>query len=142
MSVNERAFIDSNIFIYLYSATEIKKQKIAMNCVDNYDCVISTQVLNEFCNVCVKKFNINAKELNASIKEIIEGSILLFIDIEDVSNAISLHEKLGYGYWDCLMLVSALKSECKYIFTEDLQDGQLIENRLIIKNIFQSTTSP
>ena len=34
------------------------------------------------------------------------------------------------------MLVSALKSGCKYIFTEDMQDGQLIEDKLIIKNIF------
>ena len=47
-----------------------------------------------------------------------------------------LHKK--YGYWDCLMLASALRSECEFIFTEDMQDGQLIENKLKIKNIFNN----
>ena len=136
MNVNQKAFIDSNVFVYLYSETEAEKQKIAQNCIDSYECVISTQVLNEFCNVCIKKFHKNINEIKGSVEEILEGSTVLFVEIEDISYAIFLHEKYGYGYWDCLMLVSALKSECTYIFTEDMQDGQIIEDKLTIKNVF------
>ena len=55
--MNEKAFIDTNIFIYLYSEDEVKKQHISQKAVDKYDCIISTQVLNEFSNVCIGKLN-------------------------------------------------------------------------------------
>ena len=44
--MNSKAFIDTNIFIYLYSEDEMQKQSISQRVVDN--CIISTQVLNEF----------------------------------------------------------------------------------------------
>jgi predicted nucleic acid-binding protein len=34
------------------------------------------------------------------------------------------------------MIVSALNSGCAYLLTEDLADGQIIENKLTIVNIF------
>jgi predicted nucleic acid-binding protein len=34
------------------------------------------------------------------------------------------------------MLVSALNSDCKYFITEDMADGQIIDNRLTIVNIY------
>jgi predicted nucleic acid-binding protein len=34
------------------------------------------------------------------------------------------------------MVVSALKADCDYLLTEDLTDGQTIEGKLIIVNIF------
>jgi predicted nucleic acid-binding protein len=39
-------------------------------------------------------------------------------------------------YFDCLMLVSALNSDCKYFMTEDMADGQVIDKRLTIVNIY------
>jgi predicted nucleic acid-binding protein len=50
--MNVRAFIDTNIFVYLYSEDETEKQVIAQKPFDKYECVISTQVLNEFSNIC------------------------------------------------------------------------------------------
>jgi predicted nucleic acid-binding protein len=32
--------------------------------------------------------------------------------------------------------MSALESKCDYIFSEDMNDGQVIDNRLKIVNIF------
>jgi predicted nucleic acid-binding protein len=34
------------------------------------------------------------------------------------------------------MLVSALNSDCKYFITEDMADGQVIDDRLAIVNIY------
>jgi predicted nucleic acid-binding protein len=34
------------------------------------------------------------------------------------------------------MIVSALNSNCDYLLTEDLADGQIIEGKLTIINIF------
>jgi predicted nucleic acid-binding protein len=34
------------------------------------------------------------------------------------------------------MLASALESDCKYLFSEDMSDGQIIHEKLEIVNIF------
>jgi predicted nucleic acid-binding protein len=38
--MNDKAFIDTNIFIYLYSEDEKLKQNISQRAVEKYDCTI------------------------------------------------------------------------------------------------------
>ncbi len=45
--MKDKAFIDTNILIYLYSEDEIEKQQIAETLINKFLPVISTQVLNE-----------------------------------------------------------------------------------------------
>jgi predicted nucleic acid-binding protein len=80
----------------------------------------------------------NPGEVELAIDEMIGQCIVLTLEKEDIKRAIGLHKKLGYNYYDCLMIVSALKSDCNYLLTEDLADGQTIEGKLIIVNIFSS----
>ena len=71
--MNDNVFLDTNIFVYLYSEDEPEKQFIALKAVDKFHCVTSTQVLNEFCSVCLRKLGISSNEILQSIKEIIEN---------------------------------------------------------------------
>jgi predicted nucleic acid-binding protein len=131
-----KAFIDTNVFIYLYSEDEIEKQKIAQKAVDKYECIISTQVLNEFSNICIRKLYKKPEEVELAIDEMINQCIILTLKKEEIKQAINIHKKFGYNYYDCLMIVSALNSNCDYLLTEDLADGQIIEEKLTIINIF------
>ncbi len=45
-------------------------------------------------------------------------------------------EKYRYHYFDSLMIASALFQRCRTLYSEDLQPGQVIENRLKIINPF------
>jgi predicted nucleic acid-binding protein len=47
-----------------------------------------------------------------------------------------IKEKYSYSWWDSLVLASALENSCKIIYTEDMQNGQIIENTLKIVNPF------
>jgi predicted nucleic acid-binding protein len=134
--MNDRAFIDTNIFIYLYSEDEIQKQNISQRAVNKFDCIISTQVLNEFSNVCIGKMNKSTEEVKLAVSELIEQCTVFLIDEHNVKQAIDIHKQYGYKYFDCLMLVSALNSDCKYFITEDMSDGQIIDNSLTIINIY------
>lgn len=67
MSVNSSYFIDSNILLYSIGDDPYKKQ-IAQNLVRNTNLIISTQVLNEFCNVVFKKKLIKPDELFLSVQ--------------------------------------------------------------------------
>jgi hypothetical protein len=44
----------------------------------------------------------------------------------EVEIARLLHAHLGYSWWDCLLVASALKLGCTFFLSEDLQDGQRI----------------
>jgi predicted nucleic acid-binding protein len=134
--MNGRAFIDTNVFIYLYSEDENDKQIIAQKAVDKYECIISTQVLNEFSNICIKKLLKKAEDIELAIDEIIEQCSVMTLEKEEIKQALKMHKNFGYNYYDCLMVVSALNSNCDYLLTEDLADGQIIENKLTIVNIF------
>jgi len=134
--MNDKAFIDTNIFIYLYSEDEIQKRNISQKAVDKYDCIISTQVLNEFSNVCIGKLNKSTEEVKLAVNEIAEQCTVSLIEKLNIEQALEIHERYGYRYFDCLMLVSALNFDCKYIITEDMSDGQIIDNRLTIVNIY------
>ena len=134
--MNGKAFIDTNVFIYLYSEDENEKQIIAQKAVEKYECIISTQVLNEFSNICIKKLFKESEEIKLAIDEMIEQCRVMTLEKEDIKQALNIHKSFGYNYYDCLMVVSALNSNCDYLLTEDLADGQIIENKLTIINIF------
>ncbi|MDE0152239.1 MAG: hypothetical protein OXN23_00020 [Gammaproteobacteria bacterium] len=53
------------------------------------------------------------------------------------TKALSLAQSYGFGFYDCLIISSALEAECDILLTEDLQDGQRIEN-LTVVNPFKS----
>jgi predicted nucleic acid-binding protein len=139
--MNGKAFIDTNVFIYLYSEDEIERQEIAQKAVSKYECIISTQVLNEFSSICIRKLYKKAEEVELAIDEMIEKCNVVILKKEDVKQALDIHKKFGYNYYDCLMITSALNSDCDYLLTEDLADGQVIENKLTIVNIFTKENS-
>jgi predicted nucleic acid-binding protein len=42
----------------------------------------------------------------------------------------------GYAIYDALIIASALEAGCGTLLSEDLQDGQLIDGRLTVRNPF------
>jgi len=132
--MRDSVFLDTNVLVYLYSKTEIDKRNTSILLFKKYICLTSTQALNEFTNVYIKKY----KVINSEIKEFI-GRITIYCDVKLVSekiiyNAIDLNNKYGYSYYDCLMLASALESGCKILFSEDMSDGQIVDGSLKIVN--------
>jgi predicted nucleic acid-binding protein len=59
----------------------------------------------------------------------------LTIDTHDAGRRIAA--KYGYSVFDGLIAASALEAECDTLYSEDLQDGQVIEGRVTIRNPFQ-----
>ncbi|MCL2165561.1 MAG: PIN domain-containing protein [Oscillospiraceae bacterium] len=51
-----KVFLDTNVFVYMYDASEPKKKEISLSLLDANDCVTSTQTINELSNVLTKKF--------------------------------------------------------------------------------------
>ena len=135
--MKDRVFLDTNILIYLYSESESEKRKIAYKILNNSYCVTSLQAFNEASNVWYKKFGWDGIKIKNHLDNIeLVCNEVLFIGRSTINTALSLKDIYGYSYYDCLMLASALESNCSKIITEDINKGQIIENRLNIINPF------
>jgi predicted nucleic acid-binding protein len=93
--INDKIFSDSNILVYCYSKSDLKKQNIARTLASTDNVYISTQVLNETANVLHKKYEIswgNLEELmsdcenNFTIHNLIQNDIKQACRIADRYN--------------------------------------------------------
>jgi predicted nucleic acid-binding protein len=132
----DRAFLDTDLFVYLYSETDPAKREQAFVAINTFDRVVSTQVLNEFCSVALRKLHYPIQAVKDAVGEICETCYLATIDETIITKALDVHEKYGYSFYDSLIITSALEQKCRYLLSEDMNNGQLIEGHLTIKNIF------
>lgn len=134
--MNERVFLDSNILIYSYSSTELKKQAAARVLVSDNESFISTQVLQELCNILLKKFGYAQSDARAAIEENCNNNLLFTNRRDTILQACKIADRYKLSFYDSLIVSAALQCECRILFTEDMQDGQVIEGQLLIKNPF------
>jgi predicted nucleic acid-binding protein len=134
---NDKIFIDSNILIYAYSDSFPEKQFKARELIDRYDEIfISTQVLNEFISAFVKKFRAGWHDITKSLDEITENYIVHTNTPTTVKEACGIAPKYQLSFYDSLIISAALECCCNTLYSEDMQHGQLIEDKLRIVNPF------
>jgi predicted nucleic acid-binding protein len=132
----DKVFIDTNVLIYGYSEDEPDKRQRAIDCVRSGEAWISTQVLNETINVLKRKFSLSYSQIRDAVQELSEGFPIVLVSVNTIEIALNLAERYQYSYFDSLILASALEAGCQILYSEDLQDGQRIENQLMIVNPF------
>jgi len=141
MTATSRVFIDTNMLVYAYNSDDPVKRKRAKNLLQNdltdKDLVISVQVLNEYYAALSKeKYRIPHKKIVKFISDITRYSTVYPLHIETVGAALRLKEKYKYSWWDSLILASSLEAECETLYSEDMQNGHIIEGLLVIRNPF------
>ena len=133
-----KAFLDTNILIYFYSGNDDGKRNAAHNILNSHDCVTSIQAMNESSNVWFRKFGWEATKIEEHLDNIeLVCDDILPVQRITINRALTLKSRYGYGYYDSLMLASALESACEIIYTEDMSDGQIINDTLKIVNPFR-----
>ena len=127
--MTDRVFLDANILIYAHDAGSPEKQRRSRDVIarlaESGDGVISTQVMQEFYSAATRKLGIPPLAAKAVLKtftvfEIIQVSADLIHDAIDCSvlNALS--------FWDALIVAAASAAGCPTLYTEDLNNGQII----------------
>jgi len=145
--MTDKVFVDSNIWIYGLAESSLEKdrlkRRLSLKIFENFlkkeaHICISIQVINECHWNFIRKFNIQDE---TAIKLIYEN-IVLISEIKDIvfstyrlSN--DIRQKYRLSFWDSLIIASALENNCLTLYSEDMQDGQIIEDRLKIINPFK-----
>lgn len=134
MTLMSGEFLDTNVLIYAF--TDDPRNQKAQELLGK-GCVIGVQVLNEFTNVARRKLGMTWEELREALSSIlIVCPTVLPMDLEIHSDALAIAERYGFRIFDALMIASALHGGCEILWSEDMQDGMVIDGRLRIANPF------
>lgn len=131
-----RQFFDSNIVLYLLSQDKTRADRC--EAIVEKGGVISVQVLNECVNVMLKKLEMYHSEIDeflSVIKNICDVSPL---SIDTHENALTLLNRYKFSWYDSLIVSAALENDCSILWSEDMHDGLLVNDKLTIKNPFES----
>lgn len=134
--MSDRAFLDTNVFVYAIVQDDPRSHGAEELIAEGGK--VSVQVLNEFAAVARRKTNMAWSEVHLALENI---KILcpdpLPITLNTHQEAIAIAEKYGYKLYDALIVASALEARCTILYSEDMQDGQVIETKLTIRNPFR-----
>lgn len=134
----DKVFIDTNILIYFISAEEGKKIKAKDVIFSSQDVYISSQVINEFISVCFSKELLGVEEIITLVNDLLKALQFSPVEESTIKKALQIKKDSKYSYWDSLIIASALENNCATLYTEDMQDGQVVDDNLIITNPFKA----
>lgn len=137
MSVN--VFFDTNVLVYLYSIDEPEKQQAALKQIEvSENRWISTQVLSELSNILRKKFSLEYSAIVNVLNEIQESFQVITVLPSTIEHALHLAQTYRYSYYDSLILAASLEKTCRFLYSEDMQHQQIIDQQLTIVNPFET----
>ena len=127
-------FADTNIVVYAY-AGDPEKSAIA-EAIVKIAPVISTQIVNAFLSVARMKMGFDLPTRHKVAQELLHGCPVVSLDAHIVMRAMEIESKYKICYWDALVVAAALAAGCTTLCFEDMQVGQVFENRLTVRNPF------
>ncbi|MBI5213504.1 MAG: PIN domain-containing protein [Nitrospirae bacterium] len=134
----DKIFVDTNVLVYFISAEEDKKVKAGEVIFSGRDVYISSQVMSEFISVCFSKSLLTSEDLTGLVDNFLESLRFSSVEESTIKKSIRIKKEFNYSYWDSLIIASALENNCSVLYTEDMQDGQIIDDELTIINPFRA----
>ncbi|MDP2805921.1 MAG: PIN domain-containing protein [Gallionellaceae bacterium] len=129
-----KVFIDTNLVIYSLGKNSDKVELLAP--LFTHRPTISTQVLSETANVARKKLGMPLVEIGKLLTMLEATCAVALVSPATTQRAIYIAGRYEFSWFDSLIVASALEVDCDTLYTEDLQHGQVIEDRLTVINPF------
>lgn len=135
--MNDNAFIDSNIWLYAFflrpgEAQRHERAKALIDIPVRY--VINEQVIAEVSSNLLRKAGMVEAALVEVVTSFYSRCRIVSPSQDTHLNASQLRATYLFSYWDSLIVAAALESKCSVLYSEDMQDGQIIDGTLTIKN--------
>lgn len=136
--INDKFFLDSNVILYLNDEIgSRKKEKVKNLLLANP--IISSQVVFECLNVCLRKFKYPKEKAILFVTNLFKTCTVIGEEKETCILAIELFSKHHLQAYDSKIVASAIDAGCSILYSEDMQNGLVIDGKLTIVNPFLST---
>ena len=128
-------FVDTNIVIYSLGKNEAKRD-VALSILADSP-VMSVQVLSETANTMRRKLGFDGEAIRAVIHRLSQTcSRLQPLTLDTLNGALDIAGRYGFSHYDSLIIAAALQANCTVLYSEDMQHGQIIDERLTVTNPF------
>lgn len=137
----ESCFIDTNLWLYAFIEGD-DPQKIARAkslIVTQSTIYISTQVINEVCINMIKKAHFSEQQVQQLIDSFYAKYMVIELSRSLLLKASALREQYALSFWDSMIVSSALHANVSILYSEDMQDGLVVENTVRIINPLKET---
>lgn len=129
-------FLDTNILLYAIGEdlAETEKRMLARAIVLDKPCAISVQVCQEFIHQATRS-NGRFKFSLAEAKQRLLGFRRFSVQENTVAlldAAFGIAERTNYSIWDSLIIAAAQALGCTILYSEDMQDGRIIDGLRIV----------
>ena|SRR5688572_9170314 len=128
------AFIDTSVLFYLLGGDSARADRVEELLLRRG--TINIQVLNEFAAATLRKHALSLAELREFLLSIRELCITQPLTVATHERGLEVAELYGYSLFDSMIIAAALEAECRTLYSEDLQHGQVIDKRLTVINPF------
>jgi predicted nucleic acid-binding protein len=126
------SFLDSNVLLYVTSGDPAKADRAEQ--LIGAGGTISMQVLNEIANVTRRKMGMSWAETRAFLSMMRGLLSVQPLTIDTHETGLRLAERYGVSIYDAMIAASALHADCDTLWSEDMQDGFVLDGRLRIVN--------
>jgi predicted nucleic acid-binding protein len=95
---------------------------------------VSTQVINEVCVNVIKKAPFSEQQVQQLIESFYAKYVVVELSKSLLLKASALRGQYALSFWDSLIVSGALHADVSVLYSEDMQDGLVIENKVRIIN--------
>jgi predicted nucleic acid-binding protein len=129
-------FLDSNVLVYAFTEDP---RTVTARALLARGCTISIQGLNEFTTIARRKLGKSWDEIHDALAVIRNLCPTIFlIDLDTHKTGLRLAERHGFAFFDALMIAAALRAGSTTLWSQDMQDGLLVDGKLRIANPFSA----
>jgi predicted nucleic acid-binding protein len=129
-------FLDTNVLVYLFDDVNPRKRQIAerlvSGAIEGGTAIISYQVVQEALNVLTRKLGASADDARRFLDTVLAPLWRVGPTPELYATALDVRARYGFGFYDALVVASALAGGCTRLLGEDLQHGQRIGDLTIV----------
>ncbi|WP_221452676.1 PIN domain-containing protein [Mucilaginibacter sp. FT3.2] len=129
--------IDTNILLYALDEFYPEKQNIAIQIIADKP-IFCSQNLSEFSNVCLRRWQFPKSRVAELIAVYLQQCQYIALSEQVILRSADIMNRYDLQLFDAMIISSALESGCSILYSEDMNDGQMIEKQLKIINPFKA----
>jgi len=128
--MNDRCFLDTNIFIYSIdrrdAVKELKATELIRDSLSSLRGIVSFQVVQEFFNVAPKRLvaSMSIEAAQLYLERVFLPLLRVHSSAALYRDALALQSRYQLSWYDSLIVCAALQAGCTILFSEDLQHNQ------------------
>jgi len=133
------SFVDSNIWVYAFVTESVPTRKgaVAQQLVARTGLAVSTQVINEVCCYLVVKARAEEARIVKHISAFYQSCCVVELNQPILLGASALRPRYSFSFWDSMIVAAALAVHARILYSEDMQDGLIVNGTLRIVNPFK-----